>query len=197
MSPRALLLPLLLCATARAQLVPAEPTPAESANAIGAQAAKDPAAASAALDDLYRRLSSPRIVLPTWEEVQQDRLRRDLSRPPDGSATTDAQTYFGLSRIDPQLRTTRESVDVTLSRPFPRVGLGAGWTQTTIYVNDQRVSRDEAKYFLLTVDVSRLVRPARLLTPPLVDHAETEVSPSHVRVTDDRRVVDSLKLPKN
>jgi hypothetical protein len=196
MNVLALPLAFVLLAPARAQIAPAEPTPDESARAIGVQAAKDPAAASAALNDLFRRLSLPRVVLPTWQEVQQDRLRRDLVGAPARPAPSDASTV-DRAPIDPQGRTTRESVEATLSRPLPRVGLGVGCAQTAVDQYDERLFRDQAKFLFLGIDLSRIARPPRLLAPPVVDHDLIELAPSRVRVRSEEFVVDSLKLPKN
>jgi|GEM_PF-2438000 len=193
---RALLALSTLAVLARAQSVPAEPTPSESAQAIDAQAAKDPAAAGAALNDLFRRLAAPRVVLPTWAEIQQDRARRDLAAVP--SFPEPLADPAGRAPLDPHDRITRESVDVIASRPLARVGLGAGWSAIGFYKNDERVAGLQAKYLLLSVDLARVVRPARAVPPPVVvEHSLTEAGPTRVLVQSESYAVDALKLPKD
>jgi hypothetical protein len=199
----AVLFSVFLLASARAQQVPAEPTPSESARAIAAQAARDPAGADASLADLFRRLASPRVVLPSWEDVQADRLRRDWTRPSGAGASLAAPEDVPAARacdfsgVDGLRRAHRESVDVTLSRPLPRVGLGAGWAETDVRAGGRDLRGDAAPHLFLSVDLARFVRPVRLLPPPLVEHVETTAAASVVHVDDDEYAVDSLKLPKN
>jgi hypothetical protein len=186
---------LALLSPARAQVVPSEPAPAESAPELGPQAARNPAASDPALGALLRRLAEPRVVLPTWQEVREDRLRRGLTGPSSDASAVGAPPLFVPPRSDAQRRTTRETVEATLSRPLPRLGLGAGWSSTTFSGGNEALPGFRSKYAFLSVDLSRCARPARLLSAPIVDHSITEVGPAGVRVETDERVVDSLKLP--
>jgi hypothetical protein len=188
---------LLFAGSVRAQSVPAEPTPDAAARTIGAQASKDPDAASASLADLFRRLASPQVILPTWDEVQSAQWNRTAAGEREAGANA-AGASGVLPLSDDGLRHFhRQSIDVTLSRPLPRVGLGAGWSETDVRRGEQRQRGREYRYLQLTIDLSRFPRPARFVVPPLVTHRESETGSPNMRVRTDEHVVDSLKLPKN
>jgi hypothetical protein len=153
------------------------------AQTVAALAAKHPEGASAALAQEIAALSEPKLVLPTWKEVQQDRLRRDLTSL-DGSSSAPAAPGVGLVDRQPPngvlraRRFTRETLDVQFLRPLPRVELGLGWTEVGVDDGSRATGArtgDDAHAFL-RVDLSRIAAPRRPLHSPTFVHERSEVS---------------------
>jgi len=186
---RAFVACVLLAAPARAQTA-AAPSPDEQARAAAALAVKDPAAAAAALEKTFAALNAPRVVLPTWEQVQRERMRRDLmprgtSESPRGALSTTPSPRDTRSPLARRRRDSRESLDVAFSRPLPHVELGLGWTETAI--DDGRSAArervwDDAHAFL-RIDLSKAIPARKLLHSPTFVHRQTETSDERIRAT--------------
>ena len=172
---------------------PADPSDhaAESARPRGAETAKT-AAAGAALSALFARLAAPRVVLPTWAEIQRDRLRRDLAGSP-GRTEPSVDIGDDGAPIDPRgAATAKASSDA--SRPFARIGLGVGLGR------DRRLPRRRA----------RRPRPGQAAFPSIafrapppppppveVEHVLVRSSPRRTRAGGGAILRHSLALPKN
>jgi hypothetical protein len=184
---------LILSVSARAQIAPAEPTPADMAHDISAQADKNPAGASASLNDLFRKLSTPGIALPTWKEVQQERMKRDLSIPSNDEPKPQEPYILGGPRTaDYQIGQTRGAADVSFSRPLSRVELGLGASQTNVFLGNQQLSSDNAGYASVRINISRLAPKRKLIHSPTAIVDESDVTPSHVRVASHSYDIHSL-----
>jgi hypothetical protein len=193
-----LILTLVLTSPLRAQT--SAPTPSEEVQAAADQAAKDPAAAGAKLDDLFGRLNSARPLLPqiNSKDVELERLKRRLMPRPEDSAPAAPDGSRVSLRIpnasDRGRRETRESVDVAFSRPLPRVELGIGASERNVYWGTEQVENHRNAYLFLRVDLSRNPPASKLLHSPTVVHAESEVGPRN-RVRSDEYSLHSLPRP--
>jgi hypothetical protein len=172
---------LAFAAPARAQIAPA---PAEQVTPEN-------------LDDVLRRFTSGRPMIPTLKEVQADRLKRDLSPRPDEDATAPAQPPISLRNQNPQWnfrRETTESVDVAVSRPLRRLELGVGVKDTGVYQGSRNIEGRQDVYAFVRVDLARVPLARKLFHSPTAVHAQTEAGET-VRVQSDEYTTKFLTHP--
>jgi hypothetical protein len=187
---RSFALLLTLAAPLRAQTAALPPAPAPAAE-VPADDAK--------LDELFRRFTSGRPMIPTLKEVQAEQSRRDLAPRPDegGSAAAGSHAGFGFGNQPPlanERKATRESVDVAVSRPLPRAELGVGYSEANLYAGSLRLEHDVSKYAFLRIDLSKSPLPRKLFHSPTAVRVETEVG-ERVRVSSDDYSIRSLPRP--
>jgi hypothetical protein len=173
---------LVLSLNARAQTVPAEPTPADMAHDISAQAEKDPAGASANLNDLFKKVATQGTILPTWKEVQANRAKRDWGAPTDDMPAPGGPVLGGPRTQDYQIGYTHNEGDIAFSRPLPRVELGAGVAVNSVYLGDQLLSRNGAVSASMRINLARVVPRRKLFHLPTLAYTQSDITPSHVLV---------------
>jgi hypothetical protein len=166
----------------------------------GAQAGPAPCAQvePGAVDELFKRFNSGRPMIPTLKEVQAEQLKRDLAPRPEARGSDEGPSGGFAQRNRPPLTDTRrqsdESVNVAVSRPFPRVELGAGYSETNVYEGRRHLQDASRKYAFLSIDLSRLPPPRKLLHLPTAVHEESEVG-ENIRVEKDEYTARFLKHP--
>jgi hypothetical protein len=170
----------------------AAPAPAQVGPAPSAQV--EPGA----VDELFKRFTSGRPMIPTLKEVQAEQLKRDLALRPEAKDPGEGPSTSFAQRNRPPLtnirRQTDESVDVAVSRPLPRLELGVGYSETNVYQGQRRVQDTTRKYAFLSVDLSRFPLRRKFLHSPTAVHAESEVG-EKIRVEKDEYTTRFLKHP--
>ena len=160
-----------------------------------------PAVEPGQLDELFKRFTSGKPMLPTLKEVQAAQLKRDLApRPDDKTAPALPRTAADIGRYSQPpkegvRRDTTESVDVAVSRPLARVELGLGAAQENVVVGRRSVSDERRVYGFLSLDLSKVALPRKLFHSPTATHTETVVQDDRVQVSKDHYTADYLKHP--
>lgn len=172
---------LSLTAPSRAQVAPAPAEQVQPGN----------------LDEVFRRFTSGKPMIPTLKEVQAEQLKRDLApRPEDVSSATPGSNFALRNRppLENIRRQTAESVDVAVSRPLPRVEFGVGYSESNVYVSSRHVEDNVSKYAFVRIDLSKNALARKLLHSPTAVHTETEVG-EKVRVDSDEYTTKFLAHP--
>ena len=178
----------------------AQTAPAESPAAVGQLQSADPAVSGAKLDDLFKRFTSGSPMIPTLKEVQAENLRRALApRPGEFKASI-------LLPMDPALRgpgpipdsprrTTTENVDVSVSRPLPRVELGVGFGAQRVYAGNGPYEDDKSAYASVRIDLSKNILGRKLFHMPTAVHTKTKIGDSDAQVSSGEYSIDTLRKP--
>ncbi|HXT00582.1 MAG TPA: hypothetical protein VN915_07905 [Elusimicrobiota bacterium] len=152
------------------------------------------------LDEVFKRFTSGKPMLPTLKEVQAEQLKRDLAAPlkRDEAAVVPSGAGIGLFSQPPRdgvRRDTTERVDVTVSRPVSRVELGVGVSEEDIDIGRRRIAGGQSAYGFVSLDLSKIPLKRKLFHSPTATHSEVVLQDDRVQVSKDEYTVDFLKHP--
>jgi hypothetical protein len=143
-------------------------------------AAAAPARAQEAPD--LRALARPRPVaelIPSYAEVQKDRLRRDLLPQPGHRVVTDAPARRDPAddirrRSFPGRRVETETVELSFLRPAPGLTAGVGVSDRREWLGPWRSPEDRSKFGFVRfqLNMPRPSHPVLFLPEARVTHAE-------------------------
>lgn len=175
---------LSLAAPSRAQVAPAPVAQVDAAN----------------LDDVFKRFTSGKPMLPTLKEVQAEQLKRDLAprkknAAAEGSPDGSGVGLFGQPPLEGVRRDTIDRVDVAVSRPSRRVELGVGISEEDVNIGRRRIAGGQSGYGFVRFDLSKFPRPRKIFHSPTAIHSEIVLQDDRVHVSKDEYTVDFLKHP--